>query len=102
MTPDEQRAYVEARFPEDLPKEATFARFDIVDQFGEVNWSAAYNFTVAHEQEIAWVREEIALIEYIQTTYYWCEEEPQTIARLLAKAEAELQGLLRGYREVKE
>jgi c-di-AMP phosphodiesterase-like protein len=63
MTQQEHEAYVRQRWGKDLPHEMSFGRLDIVGWSGEVNWQAAYEWTVAREEEIRQLDEEICQMD---------------------------------------
>jgi c-di-AMP phosphodiesterase-like protein len=63
MTQQEQEAYVRARWGKVLPQEMSFGCLDIVGWSGEVNWQAAFDFTVAREEEIRQLNEEICQMD---------------------------------------
>jgi hypothetical protein len=70
----------------------------IVGSFECQNWDTALVFTLGHQRKVAELEEEIKLVEYCRDTYYWCCEEPDTIARILARLQAALSELRRGTR----
>jgi hypothetical protein len=115
MTPQEEREFVEA----------AWERIDCKDFYAEMNcvvqawaivlpcrwsgpigatkddpkmWHAAFLFTQERLRQIAAVEKEIDLIEYCRDTYYWCEEEPATIARILAVERQRLADLRKGLK----
>jgi hypothetical protein len=107
MTPQEERAAVEAAWEhfdhwplhdnltiyDGENPTALIARFDGPDCV-----HVAFLFTQERQRQIAEVKEEIGLIEYCRDTYYWCEEEPSTIGRILAREQAALSDLTRGMK----
>ena len=85
----------------------TYGRFDICDPEGEMDYKLAYEFTLAHEQAIADLREEIQLLGVIFVKIRtgvmfregpWVEKDDDTAERIIIREQAALDELLRGWK----